>query len=83
MVRIMLQKILLPAACLYIQLVENFVLQSSADKLKCLMEKCIGFIDNFFSDILYSINLCNSQKDNDFIQTVLSGFPKNTQTRYL
>lgn len=83
MVQIVLQKISFPDACLYIYLVENFLLQSLADKLKCLTEICIGFIDIFISDILYSIHLCKSQKDNDFIQKVLSGSLKSIQMKYL
>lgn len=83
MLQIVLQKKPFPDACLYIYLVENFLLWCSGDKLKCFTETCIGSIDNFISDLLYSIHLCKSQKVNDFIQTVLLGFPKSIQMKYL
>lgn len=69
--------------CLPVYLCGRKLRLAISDKLKCFTESGIGSIDIFIPDLLYSIQFCGNQKDNDFIQTVQLGFLKIIHMKYL
>lgn len=77
MVQVFLQEIHFSDVCLYIYLMENFVSVLSG-KLKCFTESDIDSIDIFILHLLYSIQLCRSIKDSDFIQSPVRLFEKHS-----